>query len=72
MSQINFADILELPIPDRIQLVEEIWESIAEVPEAVALTPEQKGELDRRLSAYHENPAFGSPWSEVKARILAR
>ncbi len=72
MSQVNFADILELPIPERIRLVEEIWESIAEVPEAVRLTPEQKTELDRRRSAYHEDPDIGSPWSEVKARILAR
>jgi putative addiction module component (TIGR02574 family) len=72
MAQISLADILELPVPERIRLVEEIWDSIAEIPEAVPLTEEQKAELDRRLDAYRKNPNAGSPWSEVKARILAR
>ena len=61
-----------LHIPERIRLVEEIWDSIAEIPEAVPLTEEQKAELDRRLDAYHKDPDTGSPWADVKARILAR
>ncbi len=72
MAQVSLADILELPVPDRIRLVEEIWDSIAEIPEAVPLTQEQKAELDRRLDAYHKDPGTGSPWAEVKARILDR
>ena len=72
MAKVSLADILELPVPERIRLVEEIWESIAEVPEAVPLTDEQRAELDRRLDAYRKNPNAGSPWSDVKARILAR
>ena len=72
MAQVSLTDILELPVPERIRLVEEIWESIAEIPEAVQLTEEQKVELDRRLDAYRKDPNAGSPWSDVKARILAR
>jgi putative addiction module component (TIGR02574 family) len=72
MAQVSLADILELPVPERIRLVEEIWDSIAEIPEAVPLTEEQKAELDRRLDAYHKDPDTGSPWADVKARILAR
>lgn len=72
MAKVSLADILELPVPERIRLVEEIWESVAEVPEAVPLTEEQKAELNRRLDAYRNNPNAGSPWSDVKARILAR
>ena len=72
MAKVSLANILELPVPERIRLVEEIWESIAEVPEAVPLTDEQRAELDRRLDAYRKNPNAGSPWSDVKARILAR
>jgi hypothetical protein len=56
MAQVSLADILELPVPERIRLVEEIWDSIAEIPEAVPLT----------------DPDTGSPWADVKARILAR
>jgi len=63
------ADILSRSVEERIQLVEDIWDSIAVVPEAVSLSKEQKRELDRRLEAYHRNPDAGSPWSEVKERV---
>lgn len=66
------ADILELSIAERIQIVEDIWDSIAAVPEAVELSEEQKKELDRRLEAYHQNPDAGSPWIEVRERIRNR
>lgn len=31
---------------------------------------DQKAELDKRLDSYYENPEAGSPWHEVKKRIL--
>jgi len=69
MSSIAKADILRLSIPERILLVEDIWDSIAEIPEVVSLTAAQKQELDSRLDAYHRDPQVGSPWSEVRERI---
>lgn len=63
---------MNLSVPERIQLVEDIWDSIAEVPEEVGLTDEQKAELDRRLDAYHRNPDEGSPWGLVRERIRSR
>jgi putative addiction module component (TIGR02574 family) len=65
----SLAEILELSVPERIQLVEDIWDSVSEAPEAVVLTEEQGRELDRRLEAYRLNPQQGSPWEEVKERI---
>lgn len=65
-------DILSLSVPERILLVEDIWDSIAEVPEEVSLTAHQKEELDLRLEAFHRNPDEGSPWSAVRERILNR
>ena len=55
------SDILELSISERIQLVEDIWDSVAEAPEAIPLTEDEKVELDRRLDAYHQDPNEGSP-----------
>ena len=69
MEKITISDLLELSMSERIQLVEDLWDSIANVPEAVSLTEAQKGELDRRLDAYHKNPDAGSPWELVKERI---
>jgi putative addiction module component (TIGR02574 family) len=49
--------------------VEDIWDSIAQCPEAIPVTDSQLIELDRRLEAYHRNPESGSPWDVVKKRI---
>ncbi len=69
MSTLTQANVLNLSIPERIQLVTDIWDTIAEVPEEIGLTDEQKAELDRRLDAYHRNPDEGSPWGMVRDRI---
>ena len=50
MNQISVADILELPVQERIQLVEVIWESIAAFPNAIEVSPELKTELEARLA----------------------
>jgi putative addiction module component (TIGR02574 family) len=69
MKKITASDILELTVSERIQLVEDIWESIVAVPEAVPLTEAQREQIERRLDAYHKNPDAGSPWEIVKQRI---
>ena len=71
MSKVSVADALKLSISDRIQLVGDIWDSIATVPESVSLTAAQREELDRRLEDYRQHPDEGSPWEEVRSRILA-
>lgn len=72
MSPRIIADIIELSVAERIQVVEDIWDSIAAVPEAVPLNEGQKNELDRRLDAYHRNPDVGSPWADVRKRLSDR
>ena len=72
MKPIRLSDVLELPVSERLKLVEAIWDSIVEAPEVLELTEAQRAELDRRLDDYEKNPDIGSPWSEVKARILKR
>ena len=72
MKTISMADFLQLEVSQRIQLLEEIWDSIASVPNSVNLVDAQRKELDRRLENYRLNPNSGSPWKEVKKRILNR
>jgi putative addiction module component (TIGR02574 family) len=71
MKPIRLSDVLELPVEERLDLVGEIWDSIAQVPDAIELTEAQRAELDRRVEAYRRDPKAGSPWPEVKARILS-
>ena len=59
-----------LSIPDRIRLVEEIWDTIAEENEAFELTDGQKRGLDRRLEAARNNPGRGRTWDEIKAEFM--
>ena len=63
------AEISKLSLAERIQLLEDVWDSIADEPEAWELTQEQKDELDRRLAAHKDNPKAGSSWNEVKAHL---
>ena len=72
MNTLLKSDILNMSVPERILLVEDIWDSVAEIPDIVPLTEDQKKELDRRLDAYHSNPTVGSPWEMVKERIRNR
>ena len=65
-------DILDLSVSERIQLAQDIWDSVAEVPESLVLADDEKAEIDRRLNAYHKDPNAGSPWSVVRDRIKNR
>jgi len=56
MIQKEFAKIFEMSAAQRLLLVEDIWDSIAESPDGVPLTDSQRKELDKRLNAYYENP----------------
>ena len=67
--KLSISDILGLSAPERIQLAEDIWDSVVTIPKAVSLTLSQRKELDQRLKAYHENPEAGSPWEEVKSKL---
>jgi len=60
----------KLSIPDRILLVEEIWDSIAEENEAFELTEAQKSELNRRMESARANPGQGRTWNEIKAEFM--
>jgi len=72
MGKVSLADVLELSVPERIQLAEDIWDSVATMPQPVSLTEDQREELDRRLEDYHQHPHEGTPWETLKNRILGR
>ena len=69
MKSITVSDTLELSIPERIQLVEEIWNSIVAEADAVEVTEAEKKMIDERLEAHRRNPEAGSSWEDVYKRI---
>jgi putative addiction module component (TIGR02574 family) len=66
------SKLLELPIDERIKLVEDLWDSIAADQQALPLTPEQRAELDRRLDAYEADKNPGRLASEAIADLRRR
>ena len=59
----------ELSVAEKLQLVESLWDQIAESPEILPVPDWQKEELDRRHERYESNPSSGIPWEEAKRRI---
>lgn len=59
----------DLPVEQRLHLVEELWDSIAADQGALALTDAQRRELDRRLDAYEADRNPGQPWEDVLVGI---
>ena len=64
------SEIKKLSIPERILLVEDIWDSIATENEAFELSQSQKDELDKRSFSFEQNPSQGRTWQEIKAEYL--
>lgn len=62
-------EILGLPIASRLVIVEQLWDSIADEGDAVALTDTQKAELDRRLELRIADPGRSLPWATVRERL---
>ena len=67
----TLEELRKLPVEQRIQLVEDLWDSIAEdtVGESYAVSPELAAELDRRLEEYRSDPESALPLEEVLARL---
>ena len=72
MASNLLSDIMQLSVSERIQLVQDIWDSISAASEDLALTDAQREELDRRLDDLEANPSAGVPWQDVKARLTNR
>ena len=71
MHPILKVDIAQLSVSERIQLAEDLWDSILASgnTDEFTLSEGQKQELDRRLELHRQNPQQGSTWEEVKQRL---
>ena len=67
-------DYRQLSIAERLELVEDLWDSIAQEAgtETLPLTEDEKVMLDERLAEHERNPRDVQSWDEVKARLHKR
>ena len=66
----DLEQLRELPVSERIQLVEDLWDTIATDSKSVTLSQAQTEELDRRLDRIEKSPDEGIEWNVLKTRIL--
>ena len=59
-----------LSVPERVQIVEDLWDSIARSNANLPIPQWQKDELARRKKRYQQNPDTGETWDQVKRSIL--
>ncbi len=65
------AEYLKLSVSERIQLVEDIWDSIAaEASNTVELSQAQMAELHRRVAEHRADPSTAVPWEEVRSKLF--
>jgi putative addiction module component (TIGR02574 family) len=62
--------ILQLPPNERLQLLEDIWDSLAVTPEDVPVPDWHREELDRRLD--QPAPGPGLTWDETRKKLHDR
>lgn len=68
----DIESLRQLPLAERLQLVEDLWDSIAvETPAPdIPISPELAAELDRRLQDLDQGRERSLPWEQVRDRIL--
>lgn len=69
-------DYRSLSVDERLELVGDIWDSIADEantnPDLLPLSDAERAELNRRIAEFERNPATGIPMDDVLKGIRAR
>jgi putative addiction module component (TIGR02574 family) len=69
---IKLSELRALPLAERLELVEDLWDSIAEEQHSLPDDPSVIEELRARKARFQANPTSGSTWEEVRARIRSK
>lgn len=72
MGKASALNIAELNRDEKLDLLDRLWESLGQDPEALPLTGSQREELDRRLDELEVEGPVGLSWDEVVAQARAR
>ena len=68
----DIPEIARLSTPEKILLVEDLWESIAKDESTLAVPQSHRDELDRRRGAYESQPGNLLSLEELHSRIEKR
>jgi putative addiction module component (TIGR02574 family) len=71
MNKALLKELMELTPAERLELAEELWDSIPP-QDLPPLTEEQKQEIELRYEALVRDPGRGSTWEDARARLWAK
>jgi putative addiction module component (TIGR02574 family) len=57
---------------EKLQLVQDLWDSIAEESDDIQLDSQERRLLDQRVAAHRRNPRAAQPWNTVKRRVIGK
>ncbi len=63
-------NLTALTTEEKVELIDDLWTSIDF--DALALTAEQRAELDRRLDRLEEEGPVGIPWEQVRSEMTSK
>src|SRR5271169_7264297 len=69
-SGMTTLDIAGLTPKERLDLIGELWDSLA--PEDVRLTPAHEAELARRMATFETDAKAAVPWDDIEAELARR
>lgn len=64
----EFDPLLKLSRAERLQLVEDLWDSIVQEDAELSVSEEKRAELRRRNERFLQHPSSGRTWEQVKQR----
>jgi putative addiction module component (TIGR02574 family) len=64
--------IRHLSVPEKVLLVQDIWDELLEETNEFPISAAQKNEIQRRSAADKANPDEARAWTEIRDEILGR
>ena len=69
----DLRELLKLPVAERLQLIDDLWDSIeTDLAGGMPLSDAQREELDRRFAEHKADPTSAQGWSDVRAELWAK
>ena len=72
MTLTDFPDVRALSAREKLQLVDELWVSVAPELDALEVSAEEKGMLDERWATILKDPASALTLDQFKERLKTR
>ncbi len=63
------SELRALPVAERLQLIEDLWQSLEDDQDSLPDHPVVVAELRARKARFMANPSSGVPWELAKERV---